>query len=916
MKNTYKKTILLPKTDFPMRANLTSQEPLRLRQWEESKLYEAICDLRKSGRGKKFILHDGPPYANGDVHMGTALNKLLKDLVLKSKSMAGFYCPYIPGWDCHGLPIEYKVFKQASGLEPAEVRSRAEEFARGYIDIQRESFRRLGVFGDWFDPYITLTPQYEASILKTFAKLVEQDLIYRAKKPVFWSYGAGTALAEAELIYKERVDTSVYVKFRLHRILSGHYSIAIWTTTPWSLPSNVGVAVHPDFNYVAGVFDNGEGQTEKLIIATDLLDDFESKTGLALVKTARKFKGKELEGIDGHHPFIKRRSKLILGEFVENSTGTGAVHISPGHGADDYLVGLEYGLPVLSPINEDCQYTSEVGVPGLEGVHIFDANPIIVEMMRHNGMLIGTYDITHNYPHCDRSKQPVVSRAVEQFFIGLDKLKSAACEQIETVDWLPGWGKNRISGSVGSRPDWCISRQRKWGVPLPAFFSPEGEPILESELIVEVSKVIADHGSNVWFSWTDEQWNSELGLPDGTTRCMDTLDVWIDSGSSSVAVLDEHPELSVPADLYLEATDQHRGWFQSSLMLSTAYRGIAPYKSVLTHGFVVDKDKKKISKSDAQKKGKPTDAKYFYEKYGADIVRLWVASVDWRNEVPFSEEIFEQVTEPYRKFRNTLRILLGNLSDFDPALHTVQTSELGIFDQWILETMDSISQRCITAYEDYEFNKVYGMLINFVAGDLSSVYINITKDRLYCDSKDSLSRRSAQTAMWGVFSDLTKLLAPILCYTADEAWEHAGNQNSVHLELFPEVDLNLLDQSATATVSQLLRIRDIVEVEIERGIQKGIVSKRESAHLLFHVENTSKDYDLLVKFKEEALSLFMVSDFDFTGSHDHRLTVSVEPTKLDECPRCRLSKVRTGQVCQRCDDVLGLTAAAFELAEV
>ncbi|MFT5857819.1 MAG: isoleucyl-tRNA synthetase, partial [Verrucomicrobiales bacterium] len=796
-KPNYKHTLRLPKTDFPMRAGLVKSEPTRLEKWESSQLYRRIQENRKDAQ--PFILHDGPPFANGDVHMGTALNKILKDLVVKSKTMAGHRAPYVPGWDCHGLPIEYAVVKDSSGLEPAEIRTRCEAFARGHIDTQRKSFRRLGVFGDWDNPYLTLDPTYEADIIRVFATAIEKNLVYSSMKPVQWSYGAQTALAEAEVEYEDVTDTAVYVKFP---IVSGHLagesSLVIWTTTPWTLPANLGIALHERIEYVRGDFKHEDGRVENLIVARDLLGTFAEKTGFQLDGEGESHKGSAFEGASAKHPFLDRESKLIFGGFVTTEAGTGAVHVAPGHGADDYVVGQENGLAVLSPVDDNGKYTDEVGMPEFVGKHVFESNAAIVEILREGGHLLGEERYRHSYPHCWRSKTPIIFRAVPQFFIRIDAIRPQALEEIDRVKWMPSNTRNRIRGTVEARPDWCISRQRTWGVPLPIFFDVEGEEIVDAALARKVADLIENGGTNLWFEKDDAWWNEQLGLPAETTRCQDTLDVWIDSGSSHVAVLDRHPELHAPADLYLEATDQHRGWFQSSLMLSVAVRGTAPYKAVMTHGFVghlLSKNQRekrrkaglsdvrfvKTSKSDA-KKGKPSSAEHFYSKHGADILRLWVASIDWQSEVPFGDELFEQTGETYRRLRNTIRILHGNLHDFDPEENAVADADLPLLDRWILERLHAVTAECLEGYGNYEFRKVYNSINQFCTQDLSSLYVDITKDRMYCDAEDSTRRRATQTAMARVFDSLCRLLAPILAYTADEAWEFCGNQaGDVHL---------------------------------------------------------------------------------------------------------------------------------------
>ena len=925
-KNRYKDTLLLPRTDFPMRASLVEREPQRLEKWEQSNLYQRITERRKNEGAPHFILHDGPPFANGDVHMGTALNKVLKDLVVKSRTMAGAYAPYIPGWDCHGLPIEFKVVQQARELTPVEVRRRSEEYARKFIDIQRRSFRRLGVLGDWENPYLTLSPEYEADIVRVFSTLVEKGLVYSSLKPVQWSYGAQTALAEAEVEYEDVTDTAIFVKFEIKSgALAGESSLVIWTTTPWTLPANLGIALNKDFDYVRGVFRREEdGREEDLVIAKALLAEFAEKTGFALAGEGTGMKGSELEGASAQHPFLARESKIIFGAFVTAETGTGAVHIAPGHGNDDYLAGRENGLEVLSPVDDLGNYTHEVGLPELVGKHVFQCNEPIIEILESNGHLLGRERYRHSYPHCWRSKTPIIFRSVSQFFVRIDDLRPTALKEIDKVEWLPHWGRNRIFGTVESRPDWCISRQRTWGVPLPVFYTPEGEEVLDAELTRKVADLIEEGGTNLWFEKEDAWWNEKLGLPVDSTRCQDTLDVWIDSGSSHVAVMDRRPELQTPADLYLEATDQHRGWFQSSLMLSVGYRGHAPYKTVMTHGFVVrqlsnkerqarrkaglsDQKTKKVSKSD-EKKGKPMDAAYFYDKYGADILRLWVSSVDWQNEVPFGEELFDQTSDTYRRIRNTLRILLGNLADFDPATAVVP-SELTLIDRWILERLHAVVTECLVAYDKYEFRRVFNALNQFCAVDLSSLYVDITKDRMYCDAADGLRRRSAQTAMHQVFDSLTRLLAPVLAYTADEAWELAGNGDSVHIEDFPKPDSAFAATEATPKIDALLELRALIQQEIETARQAKVIGSNLEARVEVTLAKDSpiaslgEDHDTLSEF-------LIVSDLTIANGDGAETAVAVTRSEYGKCERCWRFLPGVGQnpehdsLCDRCVEVV------------
>jgi isoleucyl-tRNA synthetase len=901
----YKDTLTLPQTSFPMRADLVENEPKRLERWENDGLYAKIIARRRAGNAPEFILHDGPPFANGDVHMGTALNKLLKDLVVKSKTMAGFTTPFIPGWDCHGLPIEFKVVKETAGLEPAEIRRRCADFAAKYIDIQRGSFRRLGVFGDWENPYLTMAPGYEASILRVFAKLVENGNIYQAKKPVQWSYGAQTALAEAEVEYADKESPAIFVKFELERGIHSA-SIPIWTTTPWTLPANLGLAVHPEFTYVIGRFKNEiADREENLIIVRELIGDFHAKTGFALAETFEEIKGRALEGLLAKHPFLDRTSKVILANFVTTETGTGIVHIAPGHGADDYVAGQQNGLAVLSPVDDEGKFTAEVGLPELVGMHVFKSNDRIIEILAESGHLLGRETYKHSYPHCWRSKTPIIFRAVEQFFISLETLRGQALDEIDKAEWLPAWGRNRIYGTVESRPDWCISRQRTWGVPLPVFFDENNNAILSSELALKVADLVETEGTNFWFEHTDAEIAARLGLPAGVKKCRDTLDVWIDSGCSHAAVLDKHPELHCPADLYLEATDQHRGWFQSSLMLSVGYRGHAPYKTVMTHGFVVDKDKKKLAKSDAGKAGKPTDAAYFYNKYGADIVRLWVSSVDWQNEVPFGEDLFKQVAEPYRRLRNTLRILLGNLDGFTPNGALASAGEsYTLLDRWILERLHSVTVECLKAYETYEFRKVFNALNNFCTHDLSAVYIDATKDRMYCDAPDSARRRASQAAMFEIFTSIAKLLAPILAYTADEAWEHAAfTTGNVHEQDFPVANPAFAPSDATAQAERLFEIKYAIQTAIEARVQAKEFTRNNEADVSLTIPESDAALLPLLNDREFATEFFIIAGL--TAQSGAELTATARKTEFCLCPRCRKHEpVLESGLCQRCEDVM------------
>jgi isoleucyl-tRNA synthetase len=899
MSQNYKETLNLPRTDFPMKANLAAREPEMLKMWEETRLYRQIQKSREDR--ELFVLHDGPPFANGDVHMGTALNKILKDFVVKSQTMLGKRAPYVPGWDCHGLPIEYKVVKESRGLSPFEVRKKSEAFARKFINVQREQFKRLAVFGDWENPYLTMDPKYEAEILRAFAVFVDEGLVYQSKKPVFWSTGAQTALAEAEVEYQERDDTAVYVKFPIvSGELAGKTSIAIWTTTPWTLPANLAIAVDPKETYVVQKFQR-DGVSETLLLADKLVPQFCANTGFDPAgEPLESFPGSKIDKIEAQHPFLDRQSIVLAADFVTMDSGTGAVHIAPGHGEDDYWLGKQNGLPILSPVDDHGRFTEEAGLPNLTGKYVFDANRDIVELLRQRGMVLGEQKFHHSYPYCWRSKTPIIFRNVEQFFIRIDELRGKALHAIKTVKWIPLWGEKRISGTVESRPDWVISRQRSWGVPLPAFYSKEGEAILDAKIIRKLADLVAQRGSNIWFELNDVDLARELGLPPGTTKRNDTIDVWIDSGISHKAVCALHRELRDPADMYLEATDQHRGWFQSSLMTSVALNNRAPYKICVTHGFVVDLDGKKISKSGTY--DKPTAADHFVGRHGADLVRLWASSIDYTDDVPFSEEMFTRLGDTYRRIRNTLRILLGNLFDFQAGKQESRKKDFTLIDRWILERLDDVIRDCRAAYEAFEFHKVYHTLNQFCAVDLSSLYIDITKDRMYCDAPDSPRRRATQMVMHRVFDVLCRLLAPILAFTAEEAWRHLGVGASVHLEEFPQAQHRR--HEASDQVAKLLTLRGVIGQAIERARQEKLIGNALEAGVVLHSNS-----DATTKIDKEELEEFFILS-DLTIHEANEATACVTKTPYRKCARCWRHRSSVGaskehpDLCDRCESVV------------
>src|SRR3954469_10718988 len=904
----------LPKTDFPMKADLVAREPQRLAKWESGKLYQRIQQRRAAA--PKFILHDGPPFANGEVHIGTALNKILKDIIIRFHTLAGKNAPYVPGWDCHGLPIEFKVSQDMrkagdTASDAASIRKACESYAHKYIDLQRTQFRRLGVLGDWENPYLTLNKEYEAEELRMFADIVDQGFVYRGKKPVYWSIPCRTALAEAEVEYKDHVSQSIYVKFPV----LGHPNtyILIWTTTPWTLPANLAVAYNSTFNY--SLVRVGE---EMFLLSNVLLSTVMEKAGWEGYEIIRSLTGEQVAQLEDTHPFCKRIGKLYAGDhFVDNTTGTGFVHIAPGHGMEDYLLGKSVGLPIYSPVDDDgaLTYTNDlprehqmppemIGKSILEKHGKSDANVAVIHELRVRNALLHQENYHHSYPHCWRSKTPIIFRAMDQWFIRIDHerkghtFRAEAQHAVDQVAWIPDWGKNRIEAAVKSRPDWCISRQRTWGVPIPAFYDADGAAILDGRIVRAAADLIQQNGSNIWFEkpaadlWAKIKPKGWLGS-EAVNKSADTLDVWIDSGSSSRAVLMCRPELQHDgaagndlwqADMYLEGSDQHRGWFQSSLLLSLAGNGAPPYKTVLTHGFMVDADREKISKSKEGAYEKPQTAEAYVKKYGADVVRLWVASQDYRNDIVVSEERINKVSETYRGIRNTLRYQLSNLYDFEPAKHTVAEDKLTGLDRWILGEFSKLEQEVIEAYDKYEFHVVYQKVSQFIAVELSSIYHDVIKDRLYTDAANSARRRSTQTALHRLVSGLCKMLAPVLVFTADEAWEFVPGNSAASVH---EAEWQPSEFKATDTEREmwknLFQLREVALLELEKARQAKHIGKSLEARLLLNGPPKA-----LANAKENAEALrelLNVSQLEIQGGGE---TVSATVSKAagEKCERC------------------------------
>ena len=927
-------TLNLPRTDFPMKANLPQAEPRRLERWKAEGLYAKVRAARK-GR-PLFVLHDGPPYANGHIHLGTALNKILKDVVVRSRSMAGLDTPYRPGWDCHGLPIELKVDRtlgaKKRALSPVEFRRACRAYAEKYVAIQRAEFERLGVTGEWDDPYLTMSPSYQATIIRQLAEFAERKLVYKAKKSVHWCISCRTALAEAEVEYDEHHESpSIDVLFPLpaaerdrlaqkHPALSGRdvYAV-IWTTTPWTLPANLALAFHPEADYA---FYPLEGGREVLLIAKALRETAEARwrrhPGRALPALGTplaEVKGAELEGVRFRHPWIERDAPGVLGDYVTLDTGTGIVHTAPGHGWDDYLTGVKYGLDIYCPVDEDGSFLPEV--ERFAGRRVFDANLEIVEFLRAEGRLLQAGKDTHSYPVCWRCKNPIVFRATEQWFIDLDKdaLRERALAAIAETKWVPAWGEERIRNMVATRPDWCISRQRLWGVPIPAFYCRGcGQALLRPELVRYVADIFERESADAWYAREVPE------LLPAAFRCphcggaefakeKDILDVWFDSGSSHAAVLGHRADLPWPADVYLEGSDQHRGWFHSSLLVGVGTRGRAPYRQVVTHGFTVDAEGKKISKS----LGNDVDTEKLLRSYGAEPLRMWTIMVDYREDMRFSDEMMKRVAEAYRKVRNTLRYLISNLYDFDPARHAVGEADLLALDGYALHRHRQVVNRVLEAYEAYEFHVVYHTLVQYAAADLSSFYLDVLKDRLYCEAAEGPRRRSAQTVLHRIARDLCLLLSPVLPFTTDEAWAMVpgATEPSVHIACFPQAERE--DRAVLDRWAVLLDTRSHVTKALEEARTARLVASSLEARVTLRgsrdaLEPLRAHEATAGVFPSNLASLFIVSGVRLEEG-EGPLAVTVERAPGKKCERCwtfseAVGTLPTPSVCERCTEVL------------
>ena len=907
-----KQTVNLPKTAFPMKANLAQTEPKLLERWEKEKLYEQIRAAR-AGR-PVFILHDGPPYANGRIHLGTAFNKILKDFIVKSKSMAGFDSPYVPGWDCHGLPIEIKVDQdlgpRKAQMSAVEIRRACRKYAEKYIDLQRQDFKRLGVLGQWDDPYLTMSARYQSVIAGAFVEFLDRGYVYKGLKPVHWCIKDRTALAEAEVEYKDHNSPSIWVRFKLESDAGKiDPSLAcldvyglIWTTTPWTIPANMAIAFNPKFEYVAAKVDTGD----VYIVAAGLLDVTIRKCGWVDAEIVARFTGEKLERAVFRHPFLERESLGVLADHVTLEQGTGAVHTAPGHGQEDYAVGRQYGIETYYPVDGAGRFYHASGAAGrlpesLIGKTVWEANPIVLEILRSAGALLAVEKLAHSYPHCWRCHNPTIFRATEQWFIGMDRndFRRRALEAVHRTRWLPAWGEERIANMIAARPDWCISRQRVWGVPIVVFYCDKcREPITDRKILDGVVELFREHSADVWY----ERAAADL-LPPGMTcpQCggaefskeSDILDVWFDSGSSHLAVLNQRFGLSWPADVYLEGGDQYRGWFHSSLLVGVGIKGGSPYRSCALNGWVLDGEGRAMHKS----LGNSIEPDQVIKRYGAETLRLWAASVDFHEDVRVSETILSRLVEAYRKLRNTFRYLLGNLTGFDPATDSVPAGELREIDQWILLRAEDLVARCRQWYFNYEFHKVYQAVYAFATVDLSAIYFDVLKDRLYTSATRSQARRSAQTALYRLLHALARLAAPIMSFTAEEVWSHMGGAASVHTALFPEPEdlgagLGADVRARAANWDRLIEVRDSVLKVLETARNEKLIGASLEARVLLSAGDDA--LPLLQEYSRELPDLFIVSQVELARSADGAIGVKVERAAGAKCERCWKYTTDTG----------------------
>ncbi len=908
-------TINLPKTEFPMKAKLNQREPDFLKKWEELDIYNKLREEKKDS--PIFILHDGPPYANGRIHLGHALNKILKDFIVKYKTMRGFNVPFVPGWDCHGLPIEKKVDielgEKKKGMKKIEIRKECEKYANKYIDIQREDFKRLGVFGDWEHPYLTIDKNYEYHILKYFSSFVKNGNVYRKKKPIYWCASCQTALAEAEIEYHDHKSPSVFVRFKIKDIEKKFPEfkdktsyVIIWTTTPWTLPANLAVALHPDFEY-----DIFEYNGEYYVSASRLVPVIAEKFGWGNYKTIKRVKGKDFEGLKAQHPiFDDKDSVFVLADYVTLEQGTGCVHTAPGHGEDDYLTGLKYNLEVYAPVDNEGKFDKTV--PKYQGIHVFKANSMIKEDLKKEGKLIYEEDISHSYPHCWRCKNPIIFRATEQWFISLDKgeLRKKATEEIKKVRWIPEWGEERIKNMVENRPDWCISRQRSWGVPIPAFYCKDcGETIIDENIVLKVADIFKEKGSNSWFELDAKEFlPKDYKCPhcgsDNLVKEEDILDVWFESGASH-SVLEYREGHKYPADIYIEGNDQYRGWFQSSLLVGVSAKNNSPYKTVITHGWVLDEKGRAMSKS----MGNVIEPQEIIKDKGAEIIRLWVAMVNYKEDLKLGKQILSTLTDAYKKIRNTWRFMLGNLSDYSFKKEDGK-KDLSVIDRYILSRYVELQKQIIEAYEEFQYYKIYHLIYNFFVIDLSNFYLHITKDKLYCSAPADPERKGIQYTMFKILYGTLKLMAPILPFTTEEAYgylpDFEGKKQSIHLESIEEEENKWITDEENNEILKIMEIREVV--------LKGIETARENKKIKDSLETT-----LFIEVPEEYLpvsekygkyfkELFVVSDISFKKGKE--IKVSVEKFEAEKCPRCWNYSTEIGkdsdypELCPRCASVM------------